>query len=347
MADLRREEEDLLRALVDRTRSNAAPGEACPEPDLLAAFLGSALLPEERQRLETHLVRCPRCLRTVGALAGDPEVVEEPTGLPPAPVRGSAPPTTAPSPSATTSPTRSPTKRRWVPAAVAALALLALGAWVFFSGPAPQPRRTLAEWSAAVTAAHPDLGDDLRPLSPAELARPGAAIERGGLRLHTPVGTELTTRPAFRFRPVPGVVQYELRLLTLEGRPLWTATTGSQEMPYPPTAEALQPGASYLWEVSFDRLGRQSSRRGFRVATEEERTQFRARQRAIEETAPQAEALLLTAHLAIRRGYWSEARALLQDADPEGTEAQTMRATRSHVRRHLGEEDPADEEGAR
>lgn len=57
------------RALRTVIGSNATGGEACPEPDEVAAYAEGGLTPGERARLEAHAASCARCLDVLGAFA--------------------------------------------------------------------------------------------------------------------------------------------------------------------------------------------------------------------------------------------------------------------------------------
>ena len=58
------------------TREAGAPAGACPEPEVVAAYVEGGLTPLERQAFESHASTCERCLATLAAL---PEI---PSGLP-------------------------------------------------------------------------------------------------------------------------------------------------------------------------------------------------------------------------------------------------------------------------
>lgn len=57
------------RALRSVIGSSATGGEACPEPDEVAAYAEGGLTPEERVLFEAHAASCARCLDVLGAFA--------------------------------------------------------------------------------------------------------------------------------------------------------------------------------------------------------------------------------------------------------------------------------------
>lgn len=319
MADPRRPDgEDLLRLLAQHAPQT--PTGACPETDMLAAFVSGGLTSLERPALEQHLVRCGPCLAVVTDLADQLEVMEEPPGRLhlAREEQGRLRP------------------RRWLLPA-AALLLIGFAVWALQQSAAPVPEPTLLEAAAALRETHGRTCADLVPLSADELAQPSSPSERGGIALFAPSGTLLNARLTFRFEPVPGVSEYQIQLLTSSGDVLWKASTSTTEMAYPKGEPTLSSGTNYLWTLAYDRLGRQEVRAAFAIATEDEAMAFRSTMSAIETNAPAPHRLLLKAHLAIRRGYWGEARDLTQsalEAHPDGAAEQ---ATARYMRVVLGE----------
>jgi hypothetical protein len=62
--------DDSIDRLLSRPpRSSSAPGDVCPDADILSAFVDGALPASERTRLETHLASCARCVEIVAASA--------------------------------------------------------------------------------------------------------------------------------------------------------------------------------------------------------------------------------------------------------------------------------------
>ncbi|HEY3382825.1 MAG TPA: zf-HC2 domain-containing protein [Vicinamibacterales bacterium] len=69
-------------------RQTAAPGNACPDTDLLAAWFDRSLVPVEAGRIEAHAAGCGECQRILADLArSEPEVTRAaPLPLPPRPL---------------------------------------------------------------------------------------------------------------------------------------------------------------------------------------------------------------------------------------------------------------------
>jgi anti-sigma factor RsiW len=52
--------------------------EACPEENMLGAYIEHNLLPEEQQQVEAHLVECRRCRKMIAAVIKTMGMVADP-----------------------------------------------------------------------------------------------------------------------------------------------------------------------------------------------------------------------------------------------------------------------------
>jgi hypothetical protein len=135
--------------------------------------------------------------------------------------------------------------------------------------------------------------------------------------------TVLTDRPALSWQPVPGVTEYQVRLVsgrldTAGGKEkrLWTARTKEPRLPYPPKEKPLRFGRVYSWSVSArkdgeaERAERVLWESQFSVITEVEAAEL-ARFRPL--VAGDAPADLLLAALTYQEhGVYEEALALFE-----------------------------------
>ena len=312
-----------------RTARTAGPGAGergpCPDPSLLAGFAEGRLLDAERQALQGHLALCEPCRAAVAGWIrdrGDPSL---------------APPAPAPR-----------VLRGWrvaVPIAAAAALLLAflLPAGVL-RHPGADGGTDMASAARDLAAARPDLFAGFRPVEAGEELPRAFAQKRGAVVLLAPAGTILETRPAFRWRGVPGIARWKVTLLAADGEVLGSAEAADTALPFPAGTPDLAAGKRYLWEASGEGpLGPVKVRRAFDVAPEPDRRAFADAVAVIRERVPERLRSLVAAHLALRRGYYAaaeeEAAGHLRrfPGDPAGLDAL------GRARRALGE--PAAEDG--
>ena len=56
--------------------------EACPEDEVLGAYIEHNLLPEQQQRIEAHLVECRLCRELIAAVIGTMPMIPDPRSTP-------------------------------------------------------------------------------------------------------------------------------------------------------------------------------------------------------------------------------------------------------------------------
>jgi len=292
--------ETLVRRLAP---GDAAPGNACPRPDLLVGYADGRLLTRERERLEGHLAACETCRSLVAGLAE--------TAVPAATGRGRL----------------VVLARAWPYLAAAgvilAVALAALGPGLLFG------RRSTDELLVAAASdlarARPDLFGGFRALDAAERAATDGTVLRssGAVTLLAPRGKVLETRPAFRWE---GGGRATVVLETDDGRPLWRAE-GGEELGYPEREAPLAPGSACIWSVETGAT--RSDGLLFHVASAAERDAAAAARATVDARAPARVAKLLYAHWALRRGLLAEAeratRAYLADHPGDVAGQETLR----------------------
>jgi len=314
-------DERMLEFLVNRFPPAGPPAtEACPDPNLLAGLADGTLLPEERRMVERHIAACPVCGRLASDLvrgeAGDVRFATADPGKKGRSGRG-----------------RVFTWPRLVVAA-ALLVGVVLGARALFPPAAPPGvEERLVRDAERLTAARQELFAGFRPLSREERIAPPTVV-RGGVAAGFPAGKLLERRPAFRWRPAPGVTQWVVILRRQEGTLVWEERSRDSSLAYPANRPALEPGGKYLWEVSgHGPLGEERAAQAFTVASEEERAAFEAARGEIARIAEPRDVSLLTAHYALRRGLLGEAERAARAAWQKEPDAPVVRETLLHVLR--------------
>ena len=289
-------EDPAERFLVEKFAPARSTDAVCPDPGLLAGFAEGRLLDEERRGVEEHVAECERCRAMAADIAGTAPAVESarPSSTAPAAVLANPP-------------------SRWRLPAVAAAAAVVAALLLWRGGDAPRkvPQGTEAVLAAAASdlaGKQPALFGGFKPLSQEERRARGSR-ERGSLVALYPAGLVIDPRPRIRWEPAPGVDEYEVALLSKDGVALWSAKTSEASLDYPADEPALEPGRTYIWEVSTkgSPIADDTAERTFTVATTRKRDQFRDAWRAIEINAPKRVIDLLKAHYAIREKVYDRA----------------------------------------
>lgn len=304
--------------------ASRAPGDACLDDNVLAAFAERRLDPERLERVQAHLACCDAC-RAV-ALELELEPVE--LGAQAAPLEVGRLLTF-----------RRPSRGAWLGVvALAGAVLLAIGLALRLTvTDDPEPTRDQALRAAVeqARAMRPATLAGFSPLSEERLAQGEApAALRGGIAIVRPASVGLSDRPALAWIPAAGARAYRVRVYDAAdpATPLFERTVQGTRLAWPEEAPALP--AHALIEVSARAaLGEAVGRR--EVTRLADVPGFEADCAALAAAAPQ-DGLLLRAHLALERGLLEEAeRAALAHLQsyPDDRLAQ---ATLGHVQRRLG-----------
>ena len=286
MADAARGSGDAEGLPRDSEQAPAVGRIPCPDRNLLAGWAEGRLLEEEREIVEGHMADCAGCrAAAVGA-------------YPPAPSSPRIP------------------LRRLVPAAAAAILLLAVGIlWPRPRPPVPGLERRLAVAAADLARRDPERLDGFLPIPPDELRRRSDPVRGTGLRAATPVGRLLDGRPEFRWFGGAAGEPANVALELPGGTVAWTAEARGDRLPFPASAAPLVPGKTYTWSVTRrGPLGPEEDRRAFSVLEESERGSFSTALASIDGAAPPDLASLLKAHLALRRDLPAEAERFARGA---------------------------------
>jgi hypothetical protein len=131
-------------------------------------------------------------------------------------------------------------------AAVAAVLLIGMATSTYFV-----LRRTAPELPGGVTTSD-------------EVTRSLAVTVRG------PVGDQVESPQRFEWLPVDGAVRYRVRLLEVDRREIWSASTSAAGVDPPPAVRtSLAPGRTLLWDVTAydaaDRVIAESGTQSFRI----------------------------------------------------------------------------------
>ena len=230
--------------------------EASPsvDPDLLAGYVEGRLDDDERAAVEARLVHDEEARALVGELRAA---------------------------LGTEAPVPVPATPGWVPLAIAACALLAIGALVFAMtredlGPLDPYARLLATADRLATADPVQFGSLRATIEDASLIGEAEAM-RGGLRIFAPQGALLEGRPQLQWAEVPGSKGYEVRVATVTGAEVLTFLSETATASWPDEAEPLAGGQQYL--LRSGPKGRLASARARRCFAWPTRTHARPRSR--------------------------------------------------------------------
>jgi len=203
----------------------------CLDEHQLAAYVDQQLIGAERERVESHLAKCDSCLRQVGFLTKQSQVV---AGLAPASLLHRA------EQFETAAREKAPGSWRWVSVA-AAMTFVAIGVALWHEEHMESPSRMVA---TAQEPAPPtprnkvkSEGDTaIRSLSPSASLpvvlspQPGAIVDASDFTI--------------RWEPVPNAAAYEVRVVTAEGDLVWRNRVHGNSVN--PPRETLRPGLKYF-----------------------------------------------------------------------------------------------------
>jgi len=273
--------EDALRAWMSERDDRSS--DACIDVNDLAAFAIGRMLDEERERIEAHVVTCSLCRAAVtAAVRAEAHLDAEAPRL------------------------RRSSRGPWF-AVAAAVVLLAVGLAFLASRPgAPESKPTLDTAWASLANAHPDLFGDIDPLSAVERRRPGAALQRGSLRVEAPRGVVLEARPTVQWA---GEGAARIRVSTADGRPLESVAGTSSPWAWPDASPPLPRGETYLVEIEAEGvLGLEQASTTFAVASDALVLLYMRRSDAVRDSIDAPLRELVLSHLALRADLLAEAR---------------------------------------
>lgn len=185
----------------------------CPDEAVLAAYADGTLDEGERCRAEEHLADCSACLQQVELLV---RLSRQTSALEPVPAE-----LAAQARSLAARPASRSTVGYWLPAAAAALIIVAILSWAGFQKtPSPLPERVLR-----------------------------SSQDAGEIQVVTPQ-PKSALRPPFEiaWKPVPQAVSYTVVIVTSEGEPVWQSQTGGTQIGLPRDLQ-LRPDAKYFLRV--------------------------------------------------------------------------------------------------
>lgn len=293
MVDDRELDEALVSSLLRTQRGPV-------DPNLIAAYVDGGLDEDERARVASQIHRDPEALMLVRALEGERAALSAP---------------------------RSGALR--IAASVAAVLLVAIGAWWFTSGERgqPQPQTLDARLVAAIDKLGqdtPEVFGDFQLLSGEELVP--AAASRGGAEWIAPRGVLLAPPTMLRWKNPPGAKRVMLTVTGPGTRIEREVEAESLEV------DALRPGRYVVTVRGLDTLAAQTIRRAFDVADDAARTLHASALDRIGSQVDEDLAPILRAHYALRHGL--RARAAVE-ADRSTGDAD-VDAALGEIRRHLG-----------
>ncbi len=303
-------EDDGLASLL--RRFPPPPDEPCPDDNLVAAWAERRLEGERLARVEEHLSRCDACRAAGGELRGEFAI-----------------------PSLSTARASRGVRLR----AVAAAALLALGAGALYvarrPGPSASDEARLVEVAQRLSREHPELYADLKLVDAAERAATSTDVTRAGLAVLEPAGTIFPGSPRMACTEVAGATSYEFTLYDARGKMIWRRPSGAATTLAAADRPELDDGTYIVDVAATGALGKASASRTFRVASAAARTGWGQAVETVRRAEPDLADLVL-AHLAVRRDYLLEARRLASAWDrAHGTDSAAGRDLEVHVRRLL------------
>jgi hypothetical protein len=191
---------------------------SCPDESVLAAYSDGLLEDAERQQAEEHFADCDDCLEQIGLLA---QLSRQADDLRPVPDE-----LLAKAQALSTRPSSRLTTAYWVPAAAAALLLLAILPWMALRTDAPPQDRLLrssqGQSALQVVAPQPE--------------------------------TNLSLPFEFAWKILPQAVSYEVLVVDSEGEPVWQGQASQPQITLPADAP-LKPGNRYFMRVGAQIAG--------------------------------------------------------------------------------------------
>ena len=265
----------MSRLLADWLRDAYADGAAgCPPPEAFLADELAALTPEQRRTLEAHAEGCPACRAErelarafdegeAGAAAEDVEWVV-------ARLRGATTSIATPAPLHSREDTTSA-------AAAAPIAAEPAGGMPPGGRVGPLRRRHAAPaWTRLAAAAAIVVAAGLALFTaydrPPGLPEPprGGVVRGGEVEAQAPIGEIAEPPRELRWRPVEGAASYRVRLIAVDGDPLWDDRVMAPPAAIPPAVVAtLHRAVSYDWiveaEASDGKVLARSAQARFRI----------------------------------------------------------------------------------
>ena len=198
----------------------------------------------------------------------------------------------------------------WPVVAVAAAVLVAFGVYVSRGGEAPSPDTDARLVAAAsdLAAQRPEIFADFKPLDAAERAAGASDVRRGGLSPLVPAGATLSTRPDFRWSPVPSAKSYALKVIDAEGATVLETSATDPFVLGARLPKDLPRGGEFVWKVTATGARPPAEgTRAFSVVREVAVRSYDAARGAIAALGADVPKDLLLAHFAFRRGFLAEA----------------------------------------
>ncbi|MGH7149977.1 MAG: zf-HC2 domain-containing protein [Planctomycetota bacterium] len=316
--------------------------EACPGENLLAGLADGSLIPEERERLERHLLRCKRCASVAAFLPRMGLTGEGGRARTPIPREAGRR-----EESAGAKPTWRGALRPWLAAAavLVAVAGVAVGPHLLRAlryRPGAHSEARLIASARSLARTRPDLFGDFVPLDRAERLAAPPTLRSGGPALLYPAGKVREARPTFRWESGTGSGEYEVVLRKENGTEVWRRLSATASLAYPTDERGLAAGLRYVWEVAATGPGGEDrSQRVFEAASPEESAALGSCLGVIRGTVPEETRDLLAAHLALRRGFYSEAEEIARAYLASRPEDPIGRETLYQVLRRLGSSEAA------
>jgi hypothetical protein len=209
--------------------------------------------------------------------------------------------------------------------AAAAVALLAVGAYVLFAGRQAPERDPVQQAVAQLTRADARLGASVAELSAAELTALAPDPLRGAFRVLRPQGRGVGRRPALRLEPVAGATDYAVTVTDPLGVTVASFRLERADAPWPQAQAALPSGPATEYVIKVEAqgpAGRVRALGAFATAGPEELAAESAAQSAIAAEARGGAAALLRARRALRgEAYETAEEALLEALADPATEA--------------------------
>lgn len=308
-------DEDEVRWLAWQGHAGAASS-PCPDENELVGWAEQRLDARRAEAVEAHLADCDACRevafvwRETVAAKDETTPAEEQTGALRFVPGGRL--------------------SRWVPFAVAAAILIAIG--VRIAGrethvPTSGDSRLVAA-ARDLSRAHPDLLAGFAPVSASEREAVLDDRPRAGISIVEPVGLLLDVPSKVSWTAPPDDTEVRLVVVDAQGETLGSVSSRGKSVEMPGRAR-MEAGGRYVLEVTGDgALGSSTLRRSFAVATNDARATWGKAAAAIRAEAPPELAEVLVAHAAARRGLLVEAFRVAEAraaANPDDAEASAIR----------------------
>ena len=206
----------------------------CPDEHDLAAYVEQQLIGAERERVESHLAKCDRCLQQVGFLVKNAEGAA--TSVPARFLAGAKQLDTA-------APRNSPIAWQWAGVG-AAIAVVAIAGGLWREAQPNHAEGRLVPVATAEQRQAPGIPSNPNPEAETSVRSGSPGVSLPVVLTPRPGATVYRSNFIIGWEPMANAVAYEVRVVTADGSLVWRKRV--REVSVKPPAQTLQPGKKYF-----------------------------------------------------------------------------------------------------